>query len=322
MAAAAASLKQTRVTILLSVNAAAILIAGILIAGAIGINGGLEFRVIEQRSDEVNEAVEQAAMLDAESSSQTQMTAEMKEYTTALRADSGVDSSPVASSELWNEDSITIYESANFDICAGGGLSGIGQMYWQTSNSSVIAGFYSTARSWLGYSSDTCRYPIIVGTGTALVTAGTYDGWRHDSIMVTVLPIPIDQWKYEVLSLVNQERVKNGLEPLTWGDTCASAAQTRADESKTKYSHTRPDGSAWSTACLLPQDGTKKYYAGENLMAGNAAPSPQAAVAAWMNSEDHKANILNPNFTKMSVGLTYDRNSKYKIYWSQFFTNY
>ena len=320
--AAASPLKQTKVTILLSVNAAAILIAGILIAGAIGLNGGLEFRVIEQRSDEVNDAIEQAAILDPASNSQQEMTDAMKKYATSLRADKGVDSSPVPSSELWNEDSINIYESANFDICAGGGLSGIGQMYWQTSNSTVIAGFYSSARSWLGYASDTCRYPIIVGTGTAVINAGTYDGKRHDSLMVNVLPIPVEEWKYEILTLVNQERIKNNLSPLTWGDTCASAAQTRAEESKTSYAHTRPDGSAWSTVCPLPTDNAKKYYAGENLMAGNAAPSPEATVAAWMNSEAHKANILNPNFTKLSVGLTFDKNSKYKIYWSQFFTNY
>ena len=54
---AAASLKQTRVTILLSINAAAVLIAGILIAGAIGLNGGIEFTVISQRSDEVKDAI-------------------------------------------------------------------------------------------------------------------------------------------------------------------------------------------------------------------------------------------------------------------------
>ena len=318
---AATMLRRTRWTVLLSLNAAAILVSGILIAGAIGLNGGLEFRVIEQRSDEVNDAIEQAAMLDSASNSRQEMTDAMKKYQTALKADTGVSSNPVPSGELWSEDSINIYQSANFDICAGGGLSGLGQMYWQTSNSSVIAGFYSGSRTWLGYSEDTCRYPIIVGTGTAVISAGTYDGRRRDSIMVNVLPIPIDEWKREILTLVNQERVKNGLKALEWGETCASAAQTRAEESKTNYSHTRPDGRTWSTACPLPENGNR-YYAGENLMAGNAAPSPEATVAAWMNSEAHRANILNPNFTKLAVGLVFDGNSKYKIYWSQFFSSY
>lgn len=319
--AAASSLKQTRMTILLSVNAAAVLIAGILIAGAIGLNGGLEFRIIEQRSDEVKDAIEQVSLIDSASNSEVQMTEEMKNYITSIRADSGVSSAPVAAGELWNEDSISIYQTANFDFCAGGGLSNLGGMYWQTSNTSVIAGFYASSRTWLGYPEDTCRYPIITGTGTTVVTAGTYDGSRHDSIMVTVLPNPDEQWKYEVLTLVNQERIKNGLDALSWGETCAEAAQTRATELVNRYAHTRPDDSQWSTACPLPVDGGE-YYAGENLMAGNSAVSPETTVAAWMNSEDHKANILNPNFTKLSVGFYFDGNAQYKTYWSQYFSNY
>ena len=318
---AAASLKQSRVTILLSINAAAILLAGILIAGAIGINGGIEFTVISQRSDEVNQAIEQAQLLGAEGNAGSSLTSEQQKYITSLTANKGVDSTPVPSTELWNEDSITMYRSANFDICVGGGLNNLGNMYWQTSNTNVIAGFYKGSRTWLGYTDDVCRYPIIVGTGTTVITAGTFDGSRHDSIMVTVIDIPEEQWKYEILTLVNQERVKNGLEKLTWGDACADAAQTRARELVDKYAHTRPDGREWNTACQEPEDG-KLYFEGENLMAGNSAVSPESTVAAWMNSEAHKANILNPNFTKLSVGFHYDPNSQYKLYWSQYFSNF
>ena len=139
--------------------------------------------------------------------------------------------------------------------------------------------------------------------------------------MVTVIDIPEEQWKYEILTLVNQERVKNGLEKLTWGDACADAAQTRARELVDLYSHTRPDGSDWNTACQEPQD-NQLYFEGENLMAGNSAVSPESTVAAWMNSEAHKANILNPNFTKLSVGFHYDPNAQYKTYWSQYFSNF
>ncbi|MBQ6354908.1 hypothetical protein IJJ18_00560 [Candidatus Saccharibacteria bacterium] len=35
------------------------------------------------------------------------------------------------------------------------------------------------------------------------------------------------------------------------------------------------------------------------------------AVAAWMNSEDHRKNILNPNYTKLSVGFYFDPTTKY-----------
>ncbi len=318
---AAASLKQTKMTILLSLNAAAILVAGVLIAGAIWLNGGMDFKVVGERSDEIASVLDEPEMLDAESSGNVELTDEQKNYVTSVRVKSGVDSSPVPDGELWGEDSIVIYETADFDICVGGDLSGLGSMYWQTSNPEVISGFYNSARTWLGYSSDTCRFPMISGTGTTTITAGTYDGSRRDTIQVVVMEAPKTRWEYEVLSLVNQERVRNGLEKLTWGDTCADAAETRASELVDLYAHTRPDGSSWDTACNAPS-GTTRYVEGENLAAGNSSVSPETTVAAWMNSEKHRENILNPNYTKLAVGFYFDQNTKYKTHWSQYFTNY
>jgi len=318
-AAAAATLKQTRITILLSLNAAAILIAGVLIARSIS-GDGLEFRAVSERSDEVADQLEEAELLASVSDTSDGKTVTSADGATYQVAPNGwISSDPVAGSELWNETSITIYQTADIDLCVGGNLSNLGSMYWQSSNQSVISGFYSSARTWLGYSSDTCRYPIISGTGTTTVTAGTYDGRRHDSITVTVVEVPAEQWKREVLTLVNEERAKNGLESLEWGITCEAAAAVRARELMTSYAHTRPDGSSWETACPLPDTGGSN---GENLMAGNAAVSPQTVVAAWMNSPDHRANILSPNFTKLSVGFIFDPSTKYETYWSQFFSTY
>jgi len=320
MTAAAAALKQTRMTILLSVNAAAILIAGVLIAGAIW-GSDREFRAVNERSDEISDSLEEVEMPKSVSDSvegKTVSAADGTVYTVA--ANGWISSDPVPGNELWNETSLTMFETADIDLCVGGNLSGLGSMYWQSSNLEVISGFYSTARTWLGYSSDTCRYPIIKGTGTTTITAGTYDGQRHDSITVTVVSVPEEQWKREVLSLVNAEREKNGLAALEWGTTCEAAAELRARELMTSYSHTRPDGSAWSTACPLPD--VEGEYAGENLMAGNAAVSPETVVTAWLNSPDHRANILSDKFTKLSVGFIFDPDAQYKTYWSQFFSTY
>ncbi|MBQ9018534.1 CAP domain-containing protein [Candidatus Saccharibacteria bacterium] len=319
--AAAASLRQTRMTILLSLNAAAVMIAGVLIAGAILLNGGVDFRVVSERTDDNGGAVEVPELLDAESNAEIALSEEQKAYVTSVHVVNGTSSAPVPSGELWAEDSISIYESANYDICVGGELSGLGEMYWQTSNTEVISGFFSGARTWLGYSNDTCRFPMIVGTGTTTITAGTYDGTRRDTIEVTVVEIPKIKWEYEVLSLVNQERVRNGLEKLTWGETCTNAAEIRAEELVTLYSHTRPDGSSWETACDAP-DTNHTYTEGENLVVGNSAVSPETTVAAWMNSEKHRENILNPNFTKLAVGFYFDPESTYKTHWSQYFSNF
>lgn len=317
----AAALKQTRMTILLSFNAAAILLAGVLISGAIMLNGGMNFRAVDERSDDNGGTIQTPELVDAESSTANQLTDAQKAYQTSVHTITGVDSAPVPDGELWGEESITIYQTANYDICVGGGLSDLGEMYWQTSNTNVISGFYGGARTWLGYSSDTCRFPIIKGLGTTTITAGTYDGTRRDTITVVVVEPPKLRWEYEVLSLVNQERVRNGLNKLTWGDTCADAAETRAEELVQLYSHTRPDGRPWSTACDSPDNNTS-YVEGENLVVGSSAVSPETTVAAWMNSETHRANILNPDFTKLSVGFYYDSNTQYQTHWSQYFSNF
>ncbi|MBQ6396105.1 hypothetical protein IJH89_00795 [Candidatus Saccharibacteria bacterium] len=321
MTAAAATLKQTRITILLSINAAAILVAGVLIAGAIW-GGNSEFRAVNERSDEVDGQLEEVEMLksvsdSAEGSASGNGGASSGSY--LIGTNGWISSEPVPGGELWNETSVTIYETADIDLCAGGSLTDLGSMYWQSSNPSVISGFYSSARTWLGYSSSVCRYPVIAGTGTTTITAGTYDGRRHDSITVTVINAPVEDWKREVLTLVNREREKNGLDTLSWGVTCESGAALRARELMTSYSHIRPDGSSWETVCPLPDSGGAS---GENLMAGNAAVSPETVVQAWMNSPDHRANILNPAFTKLAVGFVFDPSAQYKTYWSQFFSTY
>ena len=305
-------LRQSKLTILLSLNAVAIVIAGILIAGAIGLTNGLDFRVIATHSDVLKDAAPQGDNLDG--------TAGLGARTSSgAKVASGISDEPVYGGELWNEKKITMYQTADYDLCIGANLDNIGDMYWQTSNQDVITGFYSTARDWLGYNSNNCKYPMITGTGTTKITAGTYDGEYRDEIEVTVLPPPMDQWKREVLDLVNQERIKNGLSAMVWGDYCADAANVRAEEITTKYSHNRPSGSEWSTACPIPSGGG---VSGENIAMGNAAVSPATVVDLWMNSESHRANILNPDFTALSVGFVFQPELQHKTYWSQFFTNY
>lgn len=327
---------QTKMMILLSLNAVAILIVGVMIFSAINMNGGIEFQVVAQRSDVVNDPLEELGLIDSVSNElkppsvsiggisggSTSNNNNSNHYVatgSSTASSGGISSAAVPSGQLWNEDAITIYQTADFDICVGGGLTDLGDMYWQSSNPSVIAGFYNTARTWLGYNPSSCRYPSIVGTGTTVVTAGTYDGKRYDKLTVTVIAPPVEQWKRDVLNLVNKERSKQGLAALSWGTTCEGAANTRVQEIMRSYSHTRPDGSAWSTACPIPESGGKS---GENLNAGNAAVSPETVVASWMNSPEHRKNILDPDFKHLSVGFIFDPNSNYKTYWSQYFTTY
>ena len=52
----------------------------------------------------------------------------------------------------------------------------------------------------------------------------------------------------QVVSLVNAERARQGLPALTVSTTVQQAAQTRAGELQTSFSHTRPSGASCFTA--------------------------------------------------------------------------
>ncbi len=119
-------------------------------------------------------------------------------------------------------------------------------------------------------------------------------------------------YEQQVVNLVNAERAKEGLSPLTLNNKVAAAAQVRAKEIVSSFSHTRPDGSSFTTA--IKEQNVSYRRAGENIAWGQK--SPEAVVKAWMNSEGHRSNIMNANFTSIGVGY-YQVNGV--NYWCQLF---
>ena len=117
----------------------------------------------------------------------------------------------------------------------------------------------------------------------------------------------------QVVALVNAERAKQGLSALTIDTKVQQAALVRAKESVQSFSHTRPNGSSFSTA--LTEAGVSYRTAGENIAYGQS--TPQQVMNAWMNSSGHRANILNANYTTIGVGYTVINGT---AYWAQLFT--
>lgn len=117
-----------------------------------------------------------------------------------------------------------------------------------------------------------------------------------------------------VVELVNEERAKAGLKPVTLQKNISAAAQVRAQETEVSFSHTRPDGTKFTTA--LAQAGVTYRGAGENIAWGQR--TPEQVMNGWMNSAGHRANILNEKFT--SIGVGYYQNAAGTNYWTQLFT--
>ena len=117
----------------------------------------------------------------------------------------------------------------------------------------------------------------------------------------------------QVAALVNAVRAQHGLAALTVDARVQRAAQVRAAETVQSFSHTRPNGSSFSTA--LTEAGVTYRTAGENIAYGQS--TPQAVVDAWMNSSGHRANILSSSYTTIGVGYTVVNGT---AYWAQLFT--
>lgn len=150
-------------------------------------------------------------------------------------------------------------------------------------------------------------------SGSSSASAGSSSSSSADSSAAT--GSYKDDFANQVLALVNAERAAEGLAPLTMNASACSAAKVRAAETVVSFSHTRPSGASCFTA--LAESGVSYGYAGENIAAGQS--SPEAVVNSWMNSEGHRANIMNPNYTQIGIGCYYVSDSTYRYYWVQLF---
>jgi len=105
----------------------------------------------------------------------------------------------------------------------------------------------------------------------------------------------------EVVRQVNQERARRGIGALKVSAELSRAARVRAREITRKFSHTRPDGTAWRTV-------SNAAY-GENIAMGQR--TADKVMAAWMTSSGHRANILRASYGSIGVcavisgGVTY-----------------
>lgn len=122
-----------------------------------------------------------------------------------------------------------------------------------------------------------------------------------------------DSYAAEVVRLVNEERAKAGLPSLNVHTKAESAALLRAKEIERSFSHTRPNGSNFST--VLSSAGIRFQSAGENIAYGQITPA--LVMNDWMKSSGHRANILNTGFTSIAVG--HYQNSAGVDYWVQLF---
>ena len=132
-----------------------------------------------------------------------------------------------------------------------------------------------------------------------------------------ILTIPeedaaVTQHEQEVIRLVNEIRVQNGLSALTYNWELSRVARYKSQDivDNRYFSHTSPTyGTPFQ---MIRSFGLSYRSAGENIAYGQR--TPQAVVNAWMNSSGHRANILSSSYTQIGVGYVANGH-----YWTQMF---
>ncbi len=116
----------------------------------------------------------------------------------------------------------------------------------------------------------------------------------------------VEQYRQEVIRLVNEIRQKEGLTQLETFEGLDSAARMRGDELLTNFGHVRPNGQQASSA----YEGLPFAYGGENIVCCSAtlygAEAADGIVSILMGSEGHKRIILNPDLRYIGVGAAFD----------------
>jgi uncharacterized protein YkwD len=118
----------------------------------------------------------------------------------------------------------------------------------------------------------------------------------------------------EVVTLTNRERARAGCADLRVDSRLHAAARAHSEDMAATgtMSHTGSDGSTpWDRA----EDAGYTQAMAENVAVGYRTPAD--VVEGWMNSDGHRANILNCDAKAIGVGLAYGRDGT--PYWTQLF---
>lgn len=105
----------------------------------------------------------------------------------------------------------------------------------------------------------------------------------------------------QILDLTNIIRSRHDVPPVEWDQMTSEVAFSHSNDmlSNTYFSHESP--TAGSLADRLKEGDVAYQMAGENIAAQYI--DGIAAVEGWLNSKGHRDTLLNPDFTRLGVGV-------------------
>jgi uncharacterized protein YkwD len=135
----------------------------------------------------------------------------------------------------------------------------------------------------------------------AIITFGIVSSSALASVHRSVLGYATDMSAQVLLDDTNHERNGQNLASLTLNDKLNQAAQAKAADMATRnyWSHNTPDGQTPWTFIVTANYSYKT--AGENLAYGFDTAAD--TTAGWMNSPEHRANLLNTTYKDVGFGI-------------------
>ncbi len=154
---------------------------------------------------------------------------------------------------------------------------------------------------------------------TALMLAGCcgiVSCVRYDQTIMRVEAMDAEALEFAEIAInaTNDIRVSYGLSELATTPLLLDLTEERAAELTKQMSHTRPDGSSCFT--IIKNAGLTYFKAHENIAAGR--PDSIGTVNQWMDSPDHRENILTETHTHIAVARVHDPDAQYSYYWVMF----
>ena len=109
-----------------------------------------------------------------------------------------------------------------------------------------------------------------------------------------------EELEKQMLSMVNAERLKEGLDPLKADPELTEVARQHSRDmfARGYFSHVAPEGKG--PFDRMRESGVRFTHAGENLA---LAQTLDLAHSGLMHSPGHRANILRPQFGRLGIGI-------------------
>jgi len=124
----------------------------------------------------------------------------------------------------------------------------------------------------------------------------------------------VEQVRVTTLCLINAQRARAGLQPLTENLLLQRAAELHSLDMAARdfFEHQNPDGV--QPDARIVRQGYPPILVGENLAWGETVKSsPAVIVSMWMKSPGHRANILEPGYREIGIGMAYDPPEKQAV---------